>query len=170
MMGHRSMDWLGLVGRRRRRWRLIGRSVTVVAIATSSRASAGGNIIHQLHDRLEVVLSAGGVAEPLVLLRTEARMAHGHVASVGPRERVLRGGAVVLVQVVLHHARVRPVAHKLRGAVVGTLEVHLRNWPRVAHPGEHLLEGDEPDILHGEQMVEELVEGAHVASTKSRSS
>ncbi len=103
------------------------------------------------------------IAEPLVLRRTEAGVADGHVAGVRPREGVLRRRRVLLRQVVLHHAGVRAVAAE-EGVVPLALELRLRGGAGILHPAEHLLEGGEPDVLVGGQAVEELVQRADVTS------
>lgn len=109
------------------------------------------------------MLLAGRIAVPLVLLGTETRVADGHVASVRSTEAVLRRRRVFLRQVVLHDARMWPVAAK-KAVVALALELSFRGRAWTLDPTEHLLEGRKPDVLVGREAVEELVQGTHVSS------
>lgn len=79
------------------------------------------------------MLLSSRIAVPLVLLGTETGMTDGHVPCVRPGVGVLRGGIVVLCQVVLHHTGVRSIAAK-DGIVAFTFELSLSGRLRILHP------------------------------------
>lgn len=121
-------------------------------------------LLHQLHDRFEVVLPSGRISIPLILLWTQTGMTYGHISGISATETVFTSGTIIFVQVMFHHTGMRTATGEHRIVHI-TPEVGLRSWLRISDPVDHLLECGKPNVLFLQKLIQKFVQCSHVSSS-----